>query len=134
MIHFPSLSTSHTPRLCSVHRRWYNYSFFIDTLIFAFIPNPLLLTQPSALNMLSTPHPFGVPRRFHILQQLPIATHLKQSSSNVSQFSIICIQPQFPYLKHLITLTKSLFITPHNFSFRNSWHFLSNFSPFSRLF
>ena len=26
-IHFPSLSTSHTPCLCSVQRRWYNYSF-----------------------------------------------------------------------------------------------------------
>ena len=26
-IHFPSLSTSHTPCLCTVQRRWYNYSF-----------------------------------------------------------------------------------------------------------
>ena len=26
-IHFPSLSTSHTTCLCSVQRRWYNYSF-----------------------------------------------------------------------------------------------------------
>ena len=26
-IHFLSLSTSHTPCLCSVQRRWYNYSF-----------------------------------------------------------------------------------------------------------
>ena len=24
-IHFPSLSTSHTPCICSVQRRWYNY-------------------------------------------------------------------------------------------------------------
>ena len=26
-IHFPSLSTSHTPCLCSLQCRWYNYSF-----------------------------------------------------------------------------------------------------------
>ena len=26
-IHFPSLCTSHTPHVCSVQRRWYNYSF-----------------------------------------------------------------------------------------------------------
>ena len=31
-IHFPSLSTSHTPCLCSVQRRWYNYSF-IETFL-----------------------------------------------------------------------------------------------------
>ena len=30
-IHFPSLSTSHTPCICSVKPRLYNYSFEIDT-------------------------------------------------------------------------------------------------------
>ena len=31
-IHFTSLSTSHTPCLCSIQRRWYNYSFILTLL------------------------------------------------------------------------------------------------------
>ena len=71
-IHFPSLSTSHTPCLFSVQRSWYNYSFIYCRHFLAFIPNPLLLST-----LFSAPHALytsfilcTVPHPFHILRDL----------------------------------------------------------------
>ena len=36
LYHFRSLSTSHTPCLCSIQRRWYNYSFKNNTVLILF--------------------------------------------------------------------------------------------------
>ena len=71
-IHFPSLSTSHTPCLCSLQRRWYNYSFiYIHT---SWPISPIYCSAHfSALPTLS-PHSLCIPHPFHILHLLPLAT------------------------------------------------------------
>ena len=60
-IHFPSLITSHTPCICSVQRRWYNYYF---TCALVVLINPQSFTACSAhvaaLTSLYTRHSFCV--------------------------------------------------------------------------
>ena len=57
-IHFPSLSTSETPCLCSMQRRWYNYSF-LKTRIYT--QSSVAQNSFSALVTLYTPQSFCVP-------------------------------------------------------------------------
>ena len=63
-IHFPSLSTSHTPCLCSVQCCWYNYSFILtllriypksSTVQHTFHCSPLSIPLPLDLLSLATP-------------------------------------------------------------------------------
>ena len=109
-IHFPSLSTSSTPCLCFVQRRWYNYSFIIIIISYrhyAFMPNPVLLSKHfSAPHVLYSSFILCTTSISHP----PSATtcyprYLKQStSSNDSPFSPTSIRPTFAYIEHLITL------------------------------
>ena len=157
-IYFPPLSTS-----CHHESAPYNAVGTIapsNRHIFAFIPNPLLLSTLLKLKSLvlpSTPHSFCVPHPFHILHSLlPVyCRYLKQStSSKAESFGLAYIRHPCTHREHLIILLTPTFTlnfllshtlpnsltSLYNFSsesatcvlsYANNSRFLSNQPPFT---
>ena len=91
-IHFPSLSTSHTPCLCSVQRRWYNNLLHI----YSYWPlSPILYCSGnfSALPKLYTPYSFCLPH-----PNQPRLLNKYQINMGFSHFHGIWITIFVPYL------------------------------------
>ena len=106
-IHFPSLSTYHTPYASSLDNSvgkitelYEHFSFFSKSLLRILLELPTLYTPESS----SVPHPFLT------LHPLPLALPQQSTIYNGWPLGLTSVRPTFTYLEHSIPLVINTFI------------------------